>query len=243
MVREVWSLVCSAIVLIAGEVAQISPAAAKPVPVAKAALTEPTLTSPAPVLTGTTFDPALAATLVAALKTGGHVIYFRHFETGKDVVDTGTAKMGNCATQRQLNASGAAQAVVVRNAFQKQGFPVSRVYSSPFCRAWQSADLAFGRHKTVENLKLATSPADKVSKKAARQMAKALWPLLIAKPKPGTSTIIVAHDDNLPTVGVPKPETQGEALLFKPTGRGFKLVMQVKPDVWARLVEAQAQAS
>jgi phosphohistidine phosphatase SixA len=206
--------------------------------------TTSTAVGTAPMLDGSKFDTALGTTLLTTLRQGGHVIYFRHFETGRDTPDTKKARVGDCASQRQLNAAGVAQAISVRDAFQKHAIPISRVYSSPFCRAWLSADIAFGRHKAVENLKLAKSPTpDKVSKKAARQMAKALRPLLIAKPPVGTTSVIVAHDDNLPTVGAPHPETQGEALLFKPTGRKFKLVMQIKPDAWQKLAALDTNAA
>jgi hypothetical protein len=179
--------------------------------------------------------PAVAKDLVGDLRSGGYVIYFRHFETGKDTPDYAEATMGDCGTQRQLNEKGAVQAIHVRNAFQKLEIPVSKVLSSPFCRAWQSADLAFGGHQVVEGLKL--PPVKKFGPKEEQEMRAALYPLLTEKPKEGSNTIIVAHDDNLPTVGAPYPESQGEALIFKPDGKGgFELKFQVKPDVWDALL-------
>ena len=180
-------------------------------------------------------DTRLAARLVSLLREGGYVIYFRHFETGEDTPDYINATLGQCATQRQLNANGVAQAVVVRDVFQKLKIPVAKVLASPFCRAWQSADIAFGGHQIVENLKLPKSKSKDFNDAEKSQMRRALRPLLNAKPKPGTNTIIVAHDDNPPTVGAPYPESQGEALVFRPTGDAFALLMSVKPDVWPLL--------
>jgi hypothetical protein len=191
---------------------------------------------------GATFNPIMAKNLLTFLRSGDHVLYFRHFDTGEDTPDYISASMGQCATQRQLNAKGAMQAIAVRDAFQTLKIPVSKVLSSPFCRAWQSADLAFGGHKVVDGLKLPKSPTKEFSQALEAQMAKTLAPLLAELPKSGTNTIIFAHDDNLPAVGAPYPETQGEALLFRPNGKGgFALVMQIKPDVWP-LLAAQTKA-
>jgi phosphohistidine phosphatase SixA len=189
------------------------------------------------ILASENMTPALAKELVTSLRSGGYVIYFRHFETGKDTPDFTNATMGDCGSQRQLNEDGAKEAVRVRNAFQKLELPVSKVLSSPFCRAWQSADLAFGGHEVVEGLKLpAAKEFGPVEKKAMRDT---LFPLLAATPKEHTNTVIVAHDDNLPTVGAPYPESQGEALIFKPSGHGnFSLKFQVKPDVWDALLNS-----
>lgn len=189
-----------------------------------------------PMLEAANLNKVLAGRLVSLLREGGYVIYFRHFETGEDTPDYINATLGQCATQRQLNANGVAQAVVVRDVFQKLRFPIAKVYASPFCRAWQSADIAFGGHQIVENLKLPKAKSKDFSDAEKAQMRRALRPLLSAKPKSGTNTIIVAHDDNLPTVGAPYPESQGEALVFRPTGDTFALMMSVKPDVWPLLV-------
>jgi phosphohistidine phosphatase SixA len=192
--------------------------------------------APAPMLqTGQDFDPVLAQWLIQRLQKGGYIVYFRHFETGKDTPDYINATLGQCGTQRQLNADGARQAVQVRNSFQALRIPVSKVLASPFCRAWQSADLAFGGHKTVKGLALPKSPTETFSKKLAAQMAATVAPLLKQRPKVGTNTVIVAHDGNMTAIGAPDPKTQGEAFLFAPKGKRFALIMQIKPDVWPML--------
>jgi hypothetical protein len=152
--------------------------------------------------------------LVEALKAGGYVIYFRHFETGADTPDQHLAKYDDCATQRQLNETGVRDAVRVRDAFVKLGVPVGEVLASPFCRSWQSADLSFGRHRTVDGLKLPPSKdytdADKATMKAV------LVPLLAATPQAGRNLVIM-----------------GEAVITKPDGKGgFTVVAQVQPWFW-----------
>jgi hypothetical protein len=106
------------------------------------------------------------------------------------------------------------------------------VLASPFCRAWQSADLTFGRHTRVEGLKL---PPSKDYTEADKQaMRETLLPLLGKVPTAGSNTIIVAHDDNLPAAGGPEIKTQGEAVVIKPDGKGgFAVVALIAPGRWS----------
>ena len=175
--------------------------------------------------------------LAKALKQGGYVIYFRHFQTSADYNDQHTLTLGQCATQRQLIAKGAAQAIDVREAFVKANIPVGSVLSSPFCRAWQSADLAFGRHTVVDGLKL---PPSKVYTDADKEtMRTALLPLVSTPPEQGKNTILVSHDDNIPTIGAPDVKNQGDAIIFKPLGNNkFEVVAELKVARWAKLARA-----
>jgi hypothetical protein len=169
---------------------------------------------------------------IDALKAGGYVIYFRHFETGADFPDQHLVRLDDCATQRQLNERGVRQAVRVRNAVQAMKIPVGEVLASPFCRAWQSADLSFGRHVKIDGLKLPPSKDYTDADKAA--MRAALLPLLAKVPASGANTVIMAHDDNMPAAGGPEIKTQGEAVIVKPDGKGgFAVVAQIKPGRWA----------
>jgi hypothetical protein len=173
------------------------------------------------------------AKAIEALRQGGYVIYFRHFETGADTPDQHLARLEDCAKQRQLNDQGVRQAVRVRDAFQAMKLPVGDVLASPFCRAWQSADLAFGRHVRVDGLKL---PPSKDYTDADKQaMRETLRPLLAKTPATGTNTIIMAHDDNIPATGGPEIKTQGEAVIIRPDGKGgFDVVALIQPGRWTQ---------
>lgn len=172
--------------------------------------------------------------LVEALQKGGYTLYFRHYETGADYADQHTATLGQCGTQRQLNAKGAQQAIAVRDAFTKLKIPVDEVLASPFCRAWQAADLSFGRHTKVEGLKLPPSKDYTEADKAT--MRDTLVPLLAKAPTSGSNRVIMAHDDNMPAAGGPEIKTQGEVVIVKPDGKGgFTVIAQVKPGAWSNL--------
>ena len=172
--------------------------------------------------------------LAEALRQGGYVIYFRHFETGRDTPDQVTAEVGDCWTQRNLNVAGFQQAQAIGRSFHRLRIPVSRVVASPFCRAWQSADLAFGRHERIDALKL--PPAKDYSPAQIELMRDGLMPFLAMAPAAGTNLVIMAHDDNLPAAGGPDLPRQGDAVILKPDGGGgFAVVAQLAPDAWAKL--------
>lgn len=94
---------------------------------------------------------ALAATLVAtaaqadaaawrALASGGHVALMRHaLAPGKD--DPPGFRLGDCATQRNLNGAGRSQARRAGQAFRRHGAGNVRVYASPWCRCTETAQL------------------------------------------------------------------------------------------------------
>ena len=185
-------------------------------------------------------EPLAGRKLVEALKAGGHIIYFRHFETGADTPDQHLARYDDCTTQRQLNEKGVRDTVRVRDAFVKLGVPIGDVLASPFCRSWQSADLSFGRHRKVDGLKLPPSKdytdADKTAMKAT------LLPLLAAAPSAGRNLVIMGHDDNMPASGGPEIKVQGEAVIVKPDGKGgFAVVAQIQPWFWRAAAQGRVK--
>jgi phosphohistidine phosphatase SixA len=78
------------------------------------------------------------------LKSGGHVILIRHAETDPGVGDPPGFKVDDCATQRNLNAAGREAARRLGAEFTRRGIPVAKVLSSRWCRALETARLAFG---------------------------------------------------------------------------------------------------
>lgn len=83
--------------------------------------------------------------LVAELRQGA-VLLMRHAQTTPGVGDPPGWRLGDCASQRNLDAAGIAQAQRIGRWFDAQRLPVSAVRNSPWCRARDTARLAFGRH-------------------------------------------------------------------------------------------------
>jgi len=96
--------------------------------------------------------------LLAALRGGGYVIYFRHAQTESDSADQVSADPLDCAPQRVLSRTGWDQARTIGAAIEAQGIPVGEVLASQYCRAWQTADLAFGH--VTEDAGLNVQPAE-----------------------------------------------------------------------------------
>lgn len=76
-----------------------------------------------------------------ALRQGG-VVLFRHANApgGGDPVGM---RIGDCATQRNLDERGRAQARRIGDIFRSRGIAVGRVLTSQWCRARETAELAF----------------------------------------------------------------------------------------------------
>jgi phosphohistidine phosphatase SixA len=82
----------------------------------------------------------------AALKAGGAVLMLRHAQTDPGVGDPPGWRLNACATQRNLNAQGIAQAKQVAAWFARQQLTPRAIKSSQWCRTRDTARLAFGRH-------------------------------------------------------------------------------------------------
>src|SRR5262245_9484238 len=85
------------------------------------------------------------------LRTPGVVVLLRH-STAPGTFDPPDARLDDCATQRNLDASGRAQARRVGEAFRQRGVTVDTVLSSPRCRCLDTARLAFGKAEAWEPL-------------------------------------------------------------------------------------------
>ncbi len=174
-------------------------------------------------------DPA---GLVEALRGGGHVIYIRHARTEVDYADQVMAVMGYCTTQRVLGEEGWQEARAIGGAFERLAIPVGEVLSSEYCRAWQTADLAFGRYEKTPALNF--QPAETYSDAQVAAMRDAVTPLLSEPPaEPGENTVIVAHDDPFEAATGIYPEPMGVAYVLRPGGDGtFEVLGAIAPDQW-----------
>ena len=181
------------------------------------------------------FQDKLSGTeLLNALQQGGYVIYFRHAQTEKDYADQVTADVNNCATQRVLSEAGWQQARTIGEAFEEKSIPVGEVISSEYCRAWATADLAFGKYE--KNSALNFLPFEDYTEEQVAQMRDNVMPLLTAVPESGMNTVIVGHDDIFEAATEIYPDPQGMAYILKPDGNGsFELIANMLPEEWSQL--------
>jgi phosphohistidine phosphatase SixA len=171
--------------------------------------------------------------LVEALRAGGHVIYFRHADTGPAYLEQGV-DLERCETQRNLNEDGRRDAEQIGAAFRGLGIPVGEVKSSQFCRCKDTAQLAFGRY-TVERRLTGVSRAPE-AEQGRLQASRELKRLLAAMPSAGSNTVLVSHGFNLWDAEGFHLGTQGEAAVYRPDGRGgYRLIARLMPRDWTAL--------
>lgn len=175
-----------------------------------------------------------SAALVDALKDGGHVIFMRHGSTETDYADQIEAKMGNCATQRVLSETGWTEVKQIGAAFKRLDIPVSEVISSEYCRAWKSADLAFGSYN--QNADLNFEPAEEYTEEQTAAMRDRMTPHLAKVPSQGGNTVLVGHDDPFEAATGIYPEPMGVVFVLKPDGAGgFDVLGSIAPDEWSAI--------
>ena len=174
---------------------------------------------------------ATAAALVDALRDGGHVIFIRHAQTERDYADQVSATMGDCSSQRTLSEAGWHEAQAIGDAFDRLGIPVGNVISSQYCRAWQTADLAFGRYVKTPDLNF--EPAEAYTDEQFAAMRDRVVPYLIQAPAGGVNTVLVGHDDPFEAATGIYPEPMGVTFVIAPDGDGsFELLGSIDPDGW-----------
>src|SRR6266851_2914952 len=142
----------------------------------------------------------------AALVSGSHVALVRHGNAPPGYGDPPGFKIDDCATQRNLDELGRAQARAVGEAFRQHGVQVGKILSSPLCRCLETARLmALGPVESV--LAVASSDRSPEGLPALKQMV-ANWR------GPGT-LVLVTHAFTVKSLVGIMPE-QAETVVVRP---------------------------
>jgi phosphohistidine phosphatase SixA len=163
--------------------------------------------------------------LVARLRAGGLVLFFRHADTRGETCDR-SYRIGDRAGQRNLAPEGRAQAVRLGARLAELGIPVAEpVLAGPVFRARDTAELAFGTARVAVTDSLladdhAGSRLDWVIAEHRR---------LLAAPVPqDANRVLVGH--RTPAIRVlgdavaGRAFPEGAALVIAPGGQGFALL-------------------
>lgn len=132
--------------------------------------------------------PAQASDALAELARPGRALILRH-ALAPGFGDPPEFRLGNCATQRNLDAAGRAQARALGARLREAGIRNAKVYSSQWCRCLETARLlGLG---AVEPLPALNSfhgrPEERESKLAAVRA------FLSALPRDGGPVVLVTH--------------------------------------------------
>lgn len=178
--------------------------------------------------------PAGAATRLSAasqqaltvedLRAGGYVIFFRHALSAEGV-DADPVTPEDCSTQRNMSPQGLRDAREIGQAFSMLQIPVEQVLSSEFCRALETARIAFGRAQLAPRLNLCCADQRPLTQEQRFSYMEAA---IVTPPPDGLNTVLVGHGQGLATA-----LEQGEAGIYRPDGLGGYLwVARVKPSEW-----------
>ncbi len=191
-------------------------------------------------------DEASRETLVQALRNGGFNIYFRHAATdwsrGDRVEKDGDWKTCDPSRMRQLSEAGRVSARHIGSAIRALEIPVSKVLSSEYCRAAETARLfALGPVETTRDI-MNMRAAEFVG---GRDAAVTRAQRILSRPPPsGTNVIIVGHGNLMRAATTAYPDEGGSGV-FVPMPEnqiGFELVAMLGPEDWRRLAEDLARS-
>ncbi|MBR9982353.1 MAG: histidine phosphatase family protein [Desulfatitalea sp.] len=159
-------------------------------------------------------DAGADKAMIDALNAGGYVLLVRHaFAPGQG--DPIHFKIGDCATQRNLDDRGRAQARAIGSRLRAGGIASARVYSSQWCRSRETAELiALG---PVTELPALNSFFQQP--KLSETTLAAMKAFLAQQPPDGELILLVTHFVNISGLaGI--TVSSGDGVVLQLTGRG-----------------------
>lgn len=186
--------------------------------------------APAP---GRTAQPAKAISgtqLLAELRKGGYVLYFRHTSTDFSRDDTRSRSDDDCDNQRPLTDKGRGEARAIGAAFRDLKIPVGKVLASPRCRTMETATLAFGPPEKSSEARAGPAATDTDRYAPLRK-------ILSTPVKPGANLVIASHGNPFHAVAGAPYLAEGEAAVIRPLGKDFEIIARIRVEGWAVLAE------
>lgn len=169
--------------------------------------------------------PQAAATEAgwALLREGGQIVLLAN-ANAPGVGDPAHFDIGNCRTQRNLSDRGRQQARRIGALFAARAEPVGQVYSSRYCRAMDTARLAFG-DRLVEPLEALDSIARDPGGEAAQKATQAVVALARDYSDSG-NLVLVTHPENIAAL-TGAHAREGEAVIVVPHGEGLSVIGRI----------------
>jgi hypothetical protein len=156
-----------------------------------------------------------------ALRQGGMVLFRHAYAPGGG--DPAGMRLGECVTQRNLDAEGRAQAIRIGEAIRASGIVVGAVLTSQWCRTTETAELAFpgrARPEPAFNSFFSDRSAGPAQTQAARR-------LLLGWSGPG-ALFVSTHQVNITALTGIVPAS-GEGVVLRSDGRELQVVGRIRP--------------
>ena len=171
-----------------------------------------------------------SADLLAALRAGGHIIYFRHADTDHSQTDQRGMRLEDCTTQRNLTDRGREHARELGEAIRALEIPIGAVLASPLCRTMETATLAFGTARPSPAVREAGPLAPGTPGRFP-----ALRALLSTPVAAGTNTVVIGHAYPYFTLVGGQYLSEGEADVLRPRGGDFEVLARLGLKQWRDL--------
>ncbi|NNM74520.1 histidine phosphatase family protein [Enterovirga aerilata] len=163
------------------------------------------------------------APALGLLREGGCVMLVRHARA-PGTGDPPGFRIGDCATQRNLSAEGREQAAALGRSLREAGIRIEAVRSSRWCRALDTARLAFPDIPVEPDPALDSFFGDGSSRDRQTEAARALvagW-----RGRSGVLAL-VTHQVNVTALTRLFP-AEGEIVALRPTVAGFDTLGQIR---------------
>lgn len=179
------------------------------------------------------------ADLVVLLRGGGHTIYFRHAATdwsqSDNIREFGDWRSCDGGLVRQLSEAGRRTAKEIGVAMRALAIPVSKILSSEYCRAVETARLLdLGPVETTLDI-MNLRAADYVGGRSTA--VDRFRAILATDPAPDTNRVISAHGNlSREATGAYPGEAGVVIIVADPKAAfGFRVIGMLAPDDWAKL--------
>lgn len=165
--------------------------------------------------------------LLARLRSGGYIFYFRHADTDQRQQDQRPINLGDCATQRNLTERGRVHSREIGEVVRALAIPITAVLASPLCRTVETAELAFGAATRSEAVRA-----------GAAEGFPGLRALLSTPVVPGGNVVVVGHAYPYYKLAGGQFLSEGEADVVRPRGGDFEVVARLSLRQWRELASA-----
>jgi phosphohistidine phosphatase SixA len=157
-----------------------------------------------------------------ALKQPGAIVLFRH-ANAPGGGDPAGFRLNDCSTQRNLDTEGREQAIRIGQRFREKGIKVGAVLSSEWCRARETAQLAFPNMQkdAAAFNSFLRNPNDEPKQTIAARKLLLDWQ--------GTGAlVVVAHQVNITRLTGIYPAS-GEGVVVKKQGSELVVIARLTP--------------
>ena len=127
----------------------------------------------------------------------------------------------SCFTEKNLSDFGKQQALAIHTEFQKRGIAIDQIWSSPYCRTKDTAELAFKRYEVSSLLHLIRTVPEKIAEENQNQIRK-----ILSNYQNPANMVMVTHRPNIADIANIRLQP-AQMIVFEPLGDGLFDVLGV----------------